>query len=260
MTDAVRVERRDAVLEITLDRPKANAIDSPTSRRMGEVFAEFAADDGLRVAVLTGAGERFFSSGWDLKAAAEGTEAGDYGVGGFGGLTELLDLDKPVIAAVNGYCVGGGFEIALACDLIVAAEHAVFFMGEVNVGLTPEPIGVRRLLGRLPRAVALELLYTARRMNAAEAKALGLVNRVVPGPRVMDEARELAAAIADAAPLAIRAVKEMALETEHLSLEETLAAQRSGRLAAYDRMQRSADAIEGPRAFAEKRKPVWRGR
>ncbi len=266
MTDMVRTERRGAVLEITLDRPPANAIDAAASRRIGQAFAEFAADPSLRVAILTGAGDKFFSAGWDLKAAAQAEAQGrsetesDYGSGGFGGVTEFLDLDKPVIAAVNGYCVAGGFEVALACDLMVAADHSVFFLSEVNVGLIPAPIGIKRLMARLPRAVALELLYTGRRMDAAEALERGLANRVVPGARVMDTAREIAQAIADAAPLAVAAVKEIALATEYLTVAETLAMRHDGRLPSFHRVYDSEDAKEGPRAFAEKRKPVWQGR
>ncbi len=261
MRDAVKTERRGAVLEVTLDRPKANAIDAETSRRMSDVFADFAADDSLRVAILTGGGEKFFSAGWDLKAAAAGAAAADdYGSGGFGGLTEFLDLHKPVIAAVNGYAAGGGFEIALACDLIVAADHAQFWLPEAAVGITPEPIGVRRLLARLPRAIALEVLFTSRRIDAEEGLALGLINRVAPGPDVMDKARELADDITSNAPIPIAAIKEMADKTEPLSLDDTLALQRSGGLAWYNRVQASEDAKEGPRAFAEKRAPVWRGR
>ncbi len=262
MTDPVKTERRGAVLEVTLDRPKANAIDAATSRRMSEVFAEFAADDSLRVAILTGGGEKFFSAGWDLKAAAAGDTASgdDYGSGGFGGLTEFLDLHKPVIAAVNGMAAGGGFEIALACDLMVAADHALLWLPEAAVGITPEAIGVRRLLARLPRAIALEVLYAGRRIGAEEGLALGLINRVAPGAGLMDAAREIADAITANAPLSISALKEMAQLTESLSLAETVALQRSGGLARYERVQGSDDAKEGPRAFAEKRPPVWRGR
>ena len=261
MTDPVNTKRHGAILEVTLDRPKANAIDAATSRRMGEVFAEFAADDGLRVAILTGAGEKFFSAGWDLKAAAAGAAMDDdYGIGGFGGLTEYLDLHKPVIAAVNGYAAGGGFEIALACDLIVAADHALFWLPEAAVGITAEPIGVRRLLARLPRAVALEMLYAGRRMGAAEALSLGLINRVTLAGELMDGARAMAEAILANAPLSISALKEMALKTETLSLEDTLSLPGDGGLEWYDRVKDSEDAKEGPLAFAEKRAPVWRGR
>ena len=205
--------------------------------------------------------ERFFSAGWDLKAAAAGeVAADDYGSGGFGGLTEFLDFHKPVIAAVNGYAAGGGFEIALACDLIVAADHAWMWLPEPAVGITPEPLGVRRLLTRLPRAVALEVLYAGRRIGAEEGLALGLVNRMAPGAEVMDRAREIAEAIVANAPLAISAIKEMVHKTEHLSLADTLYLQKSGGLDLYDRVQGSEDAKEGPRAFAEKRPADWRGR
>lgn len=261
MTNAVSVVRRGAVFEVTLDRPKANAIDNITSQRMGEVFEDFAADDTLRVAILTGGGEKFFSAGWDLKSAAAGaTAADDYGVGGFGGLTEFLDLHKPVIAAINGYAVGGGFEIALSCDMIVAADHAYLWLPETSIGITPEPVGVRRLLSRLPRTVALEVLYAGRRISAEEGLALGLINRVVAGPELMDCALEMADAVVNNAPLAISAIKEMVGQCAQLSLADTLALQRDGKLAGYNRVQDSADAKEGPIAFTEKRPPVWRGK
>jgi len=254
---AVRSERRGAVTEITLDRPKANAIDAATSRALGLAFAAFR-DDGLaRVAIVTGAGDRFFSAGWDLKAAAAGDDT-DYGVGGFAGLTEMFDLDKPVIAAVNGLAVGGGFELALACDLIVAAETAEFFLPEATLGIVPDAGGVLRLPRRLPRAIAIEMLLTGRRMGAAEALRLGLVNRVVPAAALLDGARELAAVVTASAPLAVTAIKAVVAVTEQLPVPEAYAAMR--RLPAYRRALASEDMREGPRAFAEKRAPTWRGR
>ncbi len=261
MDEAIRQARRGAVLEITIDRPKANAIDAATSRELGSAFAAFRDDPALRVAIISGAGERFFSAGWDLKAAAAGAEQGaDHGAGGFAGLTELFDLDKPVIAAVNGVAVGGGFELVLACDLIVAAEHAEFFLPEVNIGMIADAGGNLRLQRRLPRAVAMEMLLTGRRMDAAEALRWGLVNAVVPGPDVVGEAGALADRIAAAAPLAVAAAKEVVEATAHLSVADAFAALKSGRLAAYDKMRASEDFLEGPRAFAEKRPAVWRGR
>ncbi len=260
MTDVLQIVHNGPILEITLDRPKANAIDAATSRQMGEIFAQFRDDPALRVAILTGAGEKFFSAGWDLNAAAEGEAIeSDYGVGGFGGLTELHDLNKPVIAAVNGYAVGGGFELALACDLIVAAEHAQFFLPEVLVGVLADA-ATFRLPKRLPRQIALELLLTGRRMSATEAHRWGLVNAVVPGSEVMAKARLYAQSILQAAPLAIAAVKEVTRATETLDLPACYALLRSGKLPAYQQMVTSDDAKEGPRAFAEKRQPTWQGR
>jgi len=259
-TDAVRTRREGGILEVTLDRPKANAIDGATSREMGEVFAAFRDDPELRVAILTGAGERFFSAGWDLKAiAADGEPDWDQGVGGFGGLQELPGLNKPVIAAVNGMAVGGGFELALACDLVVAAEHAQFFLPEALVGVLADA-ATFRLPKRLPRPIAMELLLTGRRMPAEEAARWGLVNAVTPKDEVIDRAREYAAAIVRAAPLAVAAVKQVARATETLDTQESYALMRSGALSAYEQMLASEDAREGPRAFAEKRAPVWKGR
>lgn len=263
MTDAaeaVRAERSGGVLEITLDRPKANAIDSATSHKLAEAFLSFRDDPELRVAIVTGAGERFFSAGWDLKAAAEGEAVdADHGPGGFAGLTELFSLDKPVIGAVNGLAVGGGFELALACDLIVAADHAEFSLPEATLGIVPDAGGVFRLPRRLPRAIALEMMLTGRSMGSEEAVRWGLVNSSVTAEGLMDEARRLAQQVAGAAPLAICALKEITAATENLGVEEAYAYVRSGSLHTYESMLVSEDAREGPRAFAEGRKPTWRG-
>ena len=251
--------RTGPILEITLDRPKANAIDAATSRQMGALFAEFRDDPSLRVAIVTGAGEKFFSAGWDLNAAAEGEAIeSDYGLGGFAGLTELHDLNKPVIAAVNGLAAGGGFELALACDLIVAAEHAQFFLPEVLVGVLADA-GSFRLPKRLPRQIAMEMLLTGRRMGAEEARGWGLVNAVTPRELLMDKAREFAQAILKAAPLSIAALKEITRATEALDIQACYALLRSGQLTAYQHLLASEDAQEGPRAFAEKREPIWKG-
>jgi crotonobetainyl-CoA hydratase len=257
----LRTERHGATLELTIDRPKANAIDSATSTAMGEAFIAFRDDPELRVAIVTGAGERFFSAGWDLKAYAAGDPAGpeDIGPGGLAGLTELFDIDKPVIAAVNGYAAGGGFELALACDLVVAVPEARFSLPEIKLGLVADSGGVLRLPRRLPRALAMELLLTGRPMDAAEGARWGLVNQVVERKRLLETARELAAQIEAAAPLATRAVMAILGATEGMTVEQGFRALRDGRIPAYERAMASADAEEGPQAFAEGRKPVWRG-
>ena len=205
MTEAVKTRTEGAVLEVTLDRPRANAIDAETSRELGRVFAEFSDDPGLRVAIFTGAGERFFSAGWDLRAAAEGEEfEADYGVGGFGGFTELPERNKPVICAVNGLAVGGGFEIALAAELVVVADHAEFFLPETGLGFIPDA-GAVRLPRILPPVVANEVLYAGRHLTAAEAMRWGLVNAVIPAEELMGVARDLAAKVVSAAPLSVEA-------------------------------------------------------
>ncbi len=183
-----------AILEVTLDRPKANAIDLAASRRLNEVFTAFRDDPALRVAIVTGAGERFFSPGWDLKAAASGEESDeDWGVGGFGGLNYPRNLDKPLIAAVNGIACGGGFELVLGTDIIVMEEHARFALPEINVGVLADA-GTIKLRRRIPYHVAVEFLMTGRWMDAAEAKHWGLANHVVPKGQALAKAREIAAA------------------------------------------------------------------
>ncbi len=247
-------------MEITLDRPTANAIDMDTSRRLGEAFRAFADEEAARVAIITAGGDRFFSAGWDLKAAAAGDESAeeDYGPGGFAGLTEMHDLAKPVIAAVNGFAAGGGFELALAADLVVAAEHAEMFLPEATVGIIPSAGGVLRLPRRLPRPIALEMMFTGRRLSAEEASRWGVVNAVVPASRLIATARELADKIAAAAPLAVQAIKRVVDCTQHLDVPSGYAAMRA--LPEYQAMLQSEDAREGPRAFAEKRSPRWQGR
>jgi crotonobetainyl-CoA hydratase len=251
----------DQTLIVTLDRPKANAVDVATSRELYAAFERLRGDPGLRAGILTGAGERFFCAGWDLKAAAGGEGTGaDHGPGGFAGITEFLDIGKPVIAAVNGLAFGGGFELVLAADMVVAAEYAEFALTEVTLGLVPDAGGLLRLPARLPRPIAVELLLTGRRLTAAEAARWGLVNRVVPAEGVMAAARELAAAVCAAAPLSVAAVLEILRETEATAVGAGYAIQHGASLPAYRAMLASADAAEGARAFAERRPPVWRGR
>jgi crotonobetainyl-CoA hydratase len=257
----VRLEANDGVLTITLDRPKANAVNAPTSLALYDAFARLESDPELRVGIVTGAGERFFCAGWDLKAAAAGEEVdADHGPGGFAGLTELHHRSKPVIAAVNGLALGGGFELVLAADLVVAAEHAEFGLPETGLGIIPDAGGVLRLPRRLPRAVAMELLLTGRRLTASEALERGLVNQVVPADQLLSAAHDLADRVVRSAPLAVAAVLEVIAATEAGSVEAGYRLMRSGELTAYPAMLASEDAREGPAAFAERRPPEWKGR
>ena len=255
---SIEVVRNGEILEVTINRPKANAIDAATSREMSAVFESFMKDPQLRVAILTGAGTRFFSAGWDLNAASEGEAfESDYGVGGFGGICELKYRPKPVIVAVNGMAVGGGFEIALAADLIVAAEHAEFFLPEANLGLIADNATIR-LPKIVPPNIAREMLISGRRMSAAEAQSWGIVNQVTSTENLMVAARELATKICAAAPLSVAAVLELVRDLEDVSTDDAMQILRSNET--YRAAINSQDAKEGADAYAEKRSPKWQGK
>ncbi len=260
MSNPVKTHRDGAVLEVTLDRPKANAIDLATSRIMGEVFRDFRDDPELRVAILTGGGEKFFCPGWDLKAAADGDAVdGDYGVGGFGGLQELRDMNKPVIAAVNGIACGGGLELALSADIILAAEHARFALPEIRSGTVADAASIK-LPKRIPYHIAMELLLTGRWFDAEEAHRWGLVNEVVAADGLMARAREMAALIASGPPLVYAAIKEVVRDAEDSKFQDAMNRITRRQLRTVDILYGSEDQLEGARAFAEKRDPVWKGR
>jgi crotonobetainyl-CoA hydratase len=259
-TGPIRTRVEGAVLEVTLDRPPANAIDLATSRIMGQVFRAFRDDDGLRVAILRAEGAKFFCPGWDLKAAAGGDAVdGDYGVGGFGGLQELPNLNKPVIAAVNGICCGGGLELALSCDLILAVEGARFALPEIRSGTVADAASIK-LPKRIPYHVAMDLLLTGRWFDAAEALQWGIVREVCAPGDLMAKAWDLARLLESGPPLVYAAIKEVVREAEALRFQDALNRVTKRQLPTVDRLYSSEDQLEGARAFAEKRDPVWKGK
>ena len=258
MPEFCRVERDGPVTLVTIDRPEVmNALHPPANLELEQVFDDFCGDPDQWVAILTGAGDRAFSAGNDLKFQAGSDGRVAVPAKGFAGLTARFDNDKPLIAAVNGVAMGGGFEIALACDLIVAAETATFALPEPRVGLAALAGGIHRLPRQIPLKQAMGMLLTGRRVSAAEGQQLGFVNEVAPPGELMAAARRWAAAILECAPLSVRASKQAALDgLAHASLADAMAGSYDGLRA----MVRSEDFKEGPRAFAEKRKPKWQGR
>jgi len=262
MNDMVLTERHGKVLEIILNRPKANAINAAMSMAIYEALVELRDDPGLLCGVICAQGDKIFSAGWDLKAAAEdGASEDDFqSPGGFAGITEMWDLNKPVIAAVNGVAVGGGFEIALACDMVIAAEQATFFLPETALGVMADAGGVQRLPRKIPINVALELLYTGRKMGAEEAASYGFVNEVVPQEKLRERTLKIATTIAAGAPLAVMAIKEAVREMEPMTVKQAFDAITAREMPLHKAMLASEDHEEGPRAFAEQREPVWKGR
>lgn len=264
MTDqtptGLHVVRRDGVLHVSFDRPPANAIDGATSRALGDYVLSFRDDPCLRVMLVTAEGEKFFCPGWDMKAENDDGLGGDVdmGVGGFGGFQDIRDLNKPIIFAINGICCGGGLEIALSADILIASERATFSFPEVRIG-THAPAAYIALPKRLPYHIAMEMLLTGRWFDAAEAYRWGLVSKVVAHETLRIEAWAMARLIANGPPLVHAATKEIVREAENRKFQDALNMVNARQLATVERMLTSDDRKEGPRAFAEKREPVFRG-
>jgi crotonobetainyl-CoA hydratase len=271
MTGLIELTERGHVLEVAMNRPPVNAINLDLSVQMYEAFKRLNDDDMLRVGLLSSLGndKNIFSAGWDLKAFAAGESADDeagfnLGPGGLGGLPEFFSLYKPVVVALSGGAIGGGFELALGGDVIICAEDAYFWLPEMQRGFLPDAGAIQKLHHRIPYNVAMELILTGRKMYADEAKHWGLVRDVVPVDTLMDHARSVAATIAQGAPLVARALKEYMRKYGHASVEDSHAAVRrawvgNSDMPLYEQMIQSEDFTEGSVAFAEKRDPKFKG-
>jgi enoyl-CoA hydratase/carnithine racemase len=259
MGEFSQTQRDGHVLVVTINRPEVmNALHPRANAELAGVWDEFAADPDLWVGIITGAGDRAFSAGNDLKHQASGGDMSGMPRSGFAGLTSRFDLDKPLIAAVNGVAMGGGFEIALACDIIVASENAVFALPEPRVGLAALAGGLQRLPRSIHLKQAMGMILTGRRVSAEEGKTLGFVTDVVPHAELMERALGWAGQILECSPVSVRASKQTVMRSLDIaSLEESM---QNSRYPAIGELFRSEDLIEGPLAFAEKRPPRWKGK
>jgi E-phenylitaconyl-CoA hydratase len=258
-TETVIYEVRDKIAFITINRPQAyNACDQPTYDRLAEVWQDFAVNDDAWVAILTGAGDKAFCAGSDIKLnfSAKPEPADAFDSANHADLMRGLDIWKPVIAAVNGHCNGGGLEMALGCDIRVASDNAQFGLGEVRIGLLPGGGGTQRLPRAIPLGDALWMLYSGERIDAVEAHRLGLVNRVVPLPDLLSTAEAMANKLLEAGPLAIRAIKQAAIQGLSMPLDDGLRLESN----LFRLLAMTEDSVEGTRAFAEKREPKWKAR
>lgn len=252
-----KVAREGHVLVVTMNRPeRMNALHPPANFELEQVFDDFAADDDLWIAIITGEGDRAFSAGNDLRYQAEGNKI-EMPKTGFAGLTARFNCNKPLIAAVNGMAMGGGFEIALACDIIIAADSALFALPEPRVGLAALAGGLHRLTRDIPLKQAMGMILTGRRVSAAEGQSLGFVNEVVPQAELMAAARRWADLMLECSPMSLRASKEAVREGMD---KATFAEAYSTPYEAVKALFRSQDLVEGPMAFAQKRKPNWTGK
>jgi crotonobetainyl-CoA hydratase len=256
MEKPIKTKIEGSILEVTIDRPKANAINAKTSIILGDIFADFRDNPKLKVAIITGSGEKFFSAGWDLKAVNEGEAAdADYGVGGFGGLQELPNMNKPIIAAVNGIACGGGFEIMISADIILAVDYATFALPEINVGVIADAATIK-LRRRIPYHVAVEFLMTGRWMDVKEAKHWGLINEIVESKNLLNRAKEIAAQIANGPNLIYSSIKEVLRETENEKEIPSFKILKS--LDTVKKVYNSEDLLEGASSFVKKTNPKWK--